>query len=384
MEQALTVLQNLYQDPLLAAFFVWTDSQAEQDFYAFLQTLYQADAQDDFSKYLEEKIIYDVNAFSLACGKKKKLSPFVENAFAEDLYTLCALLNKLQAPKEFAVGNTFLTVQKDVARYVKKLKKFYARYGYGDFIRYRAFTFENGALRGVQSPSPVRLCDLKDYEDEKKLIGSNIEHFLQGLPYSNMLLYGERGTGKSSTVHAMLNEYFSEGLRLVELSKENMLQISRLKESLKNVPLKFMIYIDDLSLSAGDERISSLKAALEGCSEGHTENAMIVATSNRRHLIDEKFSQRQDSVHAGDSMQEELSLSDRFGISVLFTSTNKAQYLSIVDQLARDIKLTMPEPELHLLAERWAIVKGGRSPRRAKQFVNLAYSLTSKGMPVVF
>ncbi|MBR7099740.1 MAG: DUF815 domain-containing protein, partial [Clostridia bacterium] len=165
---------------------------------------------------------------------------------------------------------------------------------------------------------------------------------------------------------------------------ENMLQISRLKESLKNVPLKFMIYIDDLSLSAGDERISSLKAALEGCSEGHTENAMIVATSNRRHLIDEKFSQRQDSVHAGDSMQEELSLSDRFGISVLFTSTNKAQYLSIVDQLARDMHLTMPEPELHLLAERWAIVKGGRSPRRAKQFVNLAYSLTSKGMPVVF
>ena len=384
MKQALTVLQNLYQDPLLAAFFVWTDSQAEQDFYAFLQTLYQLDAQDDFSKYLEEKIIYDVNAFSLACGKKKKLSPFVENAFAEDLCTLCDLLNKLQAPKEFAVGNTFLTVQKDVARYVKKLKKFYARYGYGDFIRYRAFTFENGALRGVQSPSPVRLCDLKDYEDEKSIIASNIEHFLQGLPYSNMLLYGERGTGKSSTVHAMLNEYFSEGLRLVELSKENMLQISRLKESLKNVPLKFMIYIDDLSLSAGDERISSLKAALEGCSEGHTENAMIVATSNRRHLIDEKFSQRQDSVHAGDSMQEELSLSDRFGISVLFTSTNKAQYLSIVDQLARDIKLTMPEPELHLLAERWAIVKGGRSPRRAKQFVNLAYSLTSKGMPVVF
>ena len=384
MEQALTVLQNLYQDPLLAAFFVWTDSQAEQDFYAFLQTLYQLDAQDDFSKYLEEKIIYDVNAFSLACGKKKKLSPFVENAFAEDLCTLCDLLNKLQAPKEFAVGNTFLTVQKDVARYVKKLKKFYARYGYGDFIRYRAFTFENGALRGVQSPSPVRLCDLKDYEDEKSIIASNIEHFLQGLPYSNMLLYGERGTGKSSTVHAMLNEYFSEGLRLVELSKENMLQISRLKESLKNVPLKFMIYIDDLSLSAGDERISSLKAALEGCSEGHTENAMIVATSNRRHLIDEKFSQRQDSVHAGDSMQEELSLSDRFGISVLFTSTNKAQYLSIVDQLARDMHLTMPEPELHLLAERWAIVKGGRSPRRAKQFVNLAYSLTSKGMPVVF
>ncbi|MBR7100059.1 MAG: DUF815 domain-containing protein, partial [Clostridia bacterium] len=214
MKQALTVLQNLYQDPLLSAFFVWTDSQAEQDFYAFLQTLYQLDAQDDFSKYLEEKIIYDVNAFSLACGKKKKLSPFVENAFTEDLCTLCALLNKLQAPKEFAVGNTFLTVQKDVIRYVKKLKKFYARYGYGDFIGYRAFTFENGALRGVQSPSPVRLWDLKDYEDEKSIIASNIEHFLQGLPYSNMLLYGERGTGKSSTVHAMLNEYFSEGLRL--------------------------------------------------------------------------------------------------------------------------------------------------------------------------
>jgi hypothetical protein len=261
---------------------------------------------------------------------------------------------------------------------------YYKQYGYGNFIRYRAFTFENNALLPVYSPSNVELSDLKNYEEEKKIVSSNLENFLAGLPYSNMLLYGERGTGKSSTIHAMLNRYYKDGLRLVELSKENMLQLGKLKALLRAVPLKFIVYIDDLSMNAGDERISSLKAALEGCLEGNTDNAMIVATSNRRHIVNEKFSEREDSVHAGDSEEEELSLSDRFGISVLFSTTDKGQYLSIVRQLAADRALALPDDELCSLAERWAISKGGRSPRRAKQFIDLAYSLTKRGLPVTF
>lgn len=283
----------------------------------------------------------------------------------------------------YAVGKEF-GPDRAGKEHAAKLRAFYAQYGYGNFIRYRAFQFEDGALRPVESPSAVQLSDLKNYEEEKKTVAQNLENFLEGLPHSNMLLYGERGTGKSSTVHAMLNRYYKDGLRLVELSKENMLLLSRLKEHLRAVPLKFIVYIDDLSLSAGDERISSLKAALEGCAEGYTDNAMIVATSNRRHIIDEKFSQREDSVHAGDSMQEELSLSDRFGICVLFSTTNKEQYLSIIRQLAADKGIDMPREELDLLAERWAIAKGGRSPRRAKQFIDLVYSFTSKGLPVEF
>ncbi len=383
MQHPFTVLSNLCSDALFAAFLRWRETDGETEFSEFLALLYRRGAQDDFSKYVYDAILYDENPFSVACATKKGLSTYIEKAFLHDLETVRSLVSSADPRGMYAVGKELGKNRTD-KKSVAKLRDFYAQYGYGDFIRYRAFQFEDGALRPVGSPSDVQLSDLKNYEEEKKTVAQNIENFLEGLPHSNMLLYGERGTGKSSTVHAMLNRYYQDGLRLVELSKENMLLLSRLKEHLRAVPLKFIIYIDDLSLSAGDERISSLKAALEGCAEGYTDNAMIVATSNRRHIIDEKFSQREDSVHAGDSMQEELSLSDRFGICVLFSTTNKEEYLSIVRQLAKDKGIGMPQEELDMLAERWAIVKGGRSPRRAKQFVDMVYSFSSKGLPVGF
>ena len=384
MKYFFTVLKNLYKDELLSAFFLWREKNDEKSQADFLSCLYEKNAEKNFSAYVADKILYDQNAFSVACAKKQTLSPYLVKAFMQDITSVYNLLSSLDTKGMFAVGNAFFERVFKGENTVEHLKKFYARYGYGLFIRYRAFKFENDSIIPVESPSPIQISDLKNYEEEKKTVATNIENFLDGLPYSNMLLYGERGTGKSSTIHAMLNRYYQDGLRLVELSKENMLRLSSLKEKLKDVPLKFIIYIDDLSLSAGDERISSLKAALEGCTEGHTENAMIVATSNRRHIIDEKFSQRNDSVHAGDSMQEELSLSDRFGISVLFSTTNKEQYLSIIKQLAKDKNLTLEENELNLLAERWAIIKGGRSPRRAKQLIDLVCSLSAKGLPVTF
>ena len=379
----LTVLSNLRSDELLSAFFKWRETDGETEYAAFLDLLYRRGAENDFSEYVYNAVLYDENPFSVACAAKKEPSPYVEKAFVRDMKTLRELVCTADPRGMFAVGEA-LPPRRTTEEHARELRAFYAQYGYGNFIRYRAFRFEDGALRPIESPSPIQLSDLKNYEEEKKTVSRNIENFLEGLPHSNMLLYGERGTGKSSTVHAMINRYYENGLRLVELSKENMLLLSHLKEHLRAVPLKFIIYIDDLSLSAGDERISSLKAALEGCAEGYTDNAMIVATSNRRHIIDEKFSRREDSVHAGDSMQEELSLSDRFGICVLFSTTNKEQYLSIVRQLSADKGISLPREQLDLLAERWAIVKGGRSPRRARQFVDLVYSLSSKGLPVEF
>ena len=138
-------------------------------------------------------------------------------------------------------------------------------------------------------------------------------------------------------------------------------------------PLKFIIFIDDLSLEENDAKISGLKAALEGSVSGNTENTMIVATSNRRHIVKENFSDRENSVHVNDSLQEQLSLSDRFGITVMFSSTDRAQYLEIVSSLCRDAGLQADERML-ALAERWALVKGGRSPRRAKQFTDYAFA----------
>jgi hypothetical protein len=199
-----------------------------------------------------------------------------------------------------------------------------------------------------------------------------------------MLLYGDRGTGKSSTIHAMLNKYFNDGLRIIELNKENMLDIPQIRSIIANNPLKFIIFIDDLSLGEYDEKVSSLKASLEGSISGGSDNAMIVATSNRRHIVKESFNDRENSIHPTDSMAEQLSLSDRFGLTVNFSTTDKAEYLDIVKKLADDRQLKIDSEKLFSLAERWALVKGGRSPRRAKQFIDLAYSCEKRNIEIEF
>lgn len=381
-----TVLRNLENDPLLNKYFRYRDENTEEAKADFLGELYAVGAQDNLTAYITDKILCDENPFSVAAAKGQKASQFIVKSYKRDLRTIQEILNNDFPYSYYAIGMThapFYTPWNGGTT-INLLKRFYAAHGYGIYIKNKAFRYEGGKLSPIASTSDVQLSDLKDYEREKKLISENIESFLKGLPYSDMLLYGERGTGKSSTVHAMLNRYFSEGLRIVELSKENILLLPRLESMLSENPLKFMIYIDDLSLSGGDERISSLKAALEGSMEGYSKNVMIVATSNRRHIVDEKFSSREDSVHSGDSMQEELSLSDRFGLSVLFTTTTKDEYLSIVGQLADDAEVKCERQKLNALAEQWALRKGGRSPRRARQFIDLVISSEAKNIPIEF
>ena len=155
-----------------------------------------------------------------------------------------------------------------------------------------------------------------------------------------------------------------------------------LKELLASLPFRFLIFIDDLSLEENDGKVTALKAGLEGSMNEKSSNVMIAATSNRRHILKENFSDRANSVHARDPMEEQLSLSDRFGLTVCFSSTGKKEYLSIVRQLADDAGISLPEEELFALAERWAIAKGGRSPRRAKQFVDYASACTAKNIEI--
>jgi len=186
-----------------------------------------------------------------------------------------------------------------------------------------------------------------------------------------MLLYGDKGTGKSSTVHAMLNHYYSKGLRLIELPKSQIPILSMLFETLPKKPLKFIIFIDDLAMSDKEDNFSLLKAALEGSIMGMNKNIMVCATSNRRHIINESFADRDNNVHFRDTMQEQLSLADRFGLAVLFDSPDKKLYLDIIFQLCNELKLEYDKEQLILEAERWATLKGGRSPRRARQFVDV-------------
>ena len=196
-----------------------------------------------------------------------------------------------------------------------------------------------------------------------------------------MLLYGDRGTGKSSTVHAVLNRYRDEGLRMLELSKESLRELPRISEELGSLPLKFILFIDDLSFSETDDSFGALKAVLEGSLAARPENLLIYATSNRRHLIRESHSDRQgDEIHAADAMQEQLSLADRFGVTVTFMNPGRAQFYAIIDGLAADRRLDVEPETLHAAAERWVLSRGGRSPRVARQFIDFAQSRRLRGL----
>ena len=388
---SLTVLRGLLDDDLFEALYAAKENSDER--YAcslygdFLNTLYSKGAETDLTAYVCNAILYDENAFSMCCANGKTPSPFMAKAYLRDIKLILDYIAEPACGQDefLAVGKPTPLFDLSLGNeaFIARIKKFYKKYGCGMFIKYRAFGYENDELVPVENPSPITLAELKGYEQEKSAIDSNIVSFLKGLPYGNMLLYGDRGTGKSSTIHAMLNKYWSRGLRIVELNKENMLDLPKIRQRLIDNPLKFIIFIDDLSLNESDDKISGLKAALEGSVAGNTSNTMIVATSNRRHIVKENFSDRENSVHVNDSLQEQLSLSDRFGITVLFSSTDKAQYLEIVKKLADDEGL-QADDELIALAERWALVKGGRSPRRARQFVDLAVSCRKRHAKIDF
>lgn len=248
----------------------------------------------------------------------------------------------------------------------------YARQnGFGVYAKYRAFSFANGALAPIAKPDPIRLADLKGYEVQRGKVIQNTERFLQGLPAHNALLYGDRGTGKSSTVKALLNAYARRGLRMIELSKAGVAELGALIRLIEGVPLRFIVFIDDLTFEENDEGFGVLKAALEGSLLARPENMVIYATTNRRHLIKETFRAREgDEVHRGDAIDESLSLSDRFGLYLTFSLPAKDEYLHIVSLLARDRGIQTDEQALHAGAERFALLRAGRSPRLARQYID--------------
>ena len=259
---------------------------------------------------------------------------------------------------------------------VRNLCAYFLQYGQGIFARHRAFRWappkgrENGRLEPVASPDPIRLADLKGYDGARQDFLDNLEVFSSGKPGNHTLIYGERGTGKSSTVKAGLNEYQDRGLRLVEVSPLDALEVPSVLRLLRGRRERFMIFLDDLSFDADDERYRGLKGLLEGTVESVPDNVILVATSNRRHLMPESFSDRadhggQDEVHPLDAVEEKLSLSDRFGLVVSFYAPDQETYLAIVRHLAEKVGLKIPRAELERGALRWSIQNNGRSGRTA-------------------
>jgi len=244
--------------------------------------------------------------------------------------------------------------------------------GYGMYARYRAFCIKDGRICPVKYPDTRSLDQLFEYEKERSLIIKNTEALVSGKGASNILLYGDAGTGKSSTVKAVAKEYADRGLRLIEIKKEQLHQITDVIDELSSNPLNFILFIDDLSFTGNDDNFSALKAVLEGSISSFGRNIAIYATSNRRHLIKAFLSDRLgDDLHLNDTLQEMTSLAARFGLTITFSKPDRDDYLSIVEKLASQYDVQMPREKLFAMAERFAIRANGRSPRVARQFIEL-------------
>jgi uncharacterized protein len=255
-----------------------------------------------------------------------------------------------------------------VSEYRERIKNL-AYVGYGVFARHSAFLIRGGELAPVFTPDPVRLSDLKGYEKQRQAVIDNTLALLEGKPAANILLYGDAGTGKSSTVKAVANGFRDKGLRLVETGKNEAGGIPAVLERLSRNPLKFILFIDDLTFGSEGDDFYALKAVLEGSAAARTPNIAVYATSNRRHLIRESFSDRQgDDVHVSETIQETISLSARFPLTIGFFRPDRELYFRIVRELARQYGVAMDAEKLEAEAENFA--SEGRSPRAARQFVD--------------
>ncbi|ABB56287.1 ATP-binding protein [Synechococcus elongatus] len=263
----------------------------------------------------------------------------------------------------------------DWAMLLPDLIQHYQQRGVGFFNRYWALRWQQGQLHGIEHPDPVALSDLAGYELQKETLKRNTEFLLAGLPAQNVLLYGSRGAGKSSLVKALINAYGDRGLRLIEVGKADLRELPQILDQLRESALSFIVFVDDLSFEEDDETFKALKVVLEGGLTARPPNVVVYATSNRRHLVREYFDERPNpteanEVHAWDSVQEKLSFSDRFGLTLTFEPADQDTYLAIVRHLASEVGLTMPLETLEFRARQWATRHNGRSGRTARQFMD--------------
>lgn len=269
----------------------------------------------------------------------------------------------------------------DLDSCLASLVNFYAAAGTGPFARYGFLRWNSTSkeIRGIAKPDPVCLDELIGNEREKQQVIANTEALLAGYPANNVLLYGDRGTGKSSTVKAIGNRYAGRGLRLVEVQKQDLHELPLVLQQLQGRVKYALIFIDDFSFEDFELEYKALKAVLEGSLETRPDNVLIYATSNRRNLVRESFKdRREEDVHAGDTMQEKLSLADRFGLTVTFVAPDQKRYLQIVEGIAARRGIKIDREELFAQARRWELHHRGRSGRTARQFVDYLEGIVLK------
>lgn len=370
---------NVKDDPVLQGFKMLFADSAEESFEGYAQIVGTVlKSGKTLAEYFHDMLVFSdspvMNEF--AFGKTATQDHFYlrKDAIKYDIEVLKGLCEETAAQIQIRLNTFYDTLDfgklplydNGVFDYTTEYFLEYIRTnGGGMFAKYKAFTFD-GELHPIEEPDRIKLTDLKNYDAQRQQVVDNTVCFLSGRPAQNVLLYGDRGTGKSSTVKAILNE--SKYLRMVQVAKSDIEVLPKLFRMLKNIPLHFIVMIDDLSFAENDDRFGILKGVLEGSISTKPDNILIYATTNRRKIIRETSADRE--ISGADAVDESMSLSDRFGLLVTFMRPDKQVYLDIVSKLVEDKGLELPEEKLFAAAERFALKRGGRSPRTARQFVD--------------
>lgn len=349
-----------------------------------------------FNSLLTYLLINNENSFTLALERKKTISSNLKAVVMNDFKIIFNMFNtnfEMLEPLQRNLINSFtpskpvinqelfevsttlqenLTKCNNVDDFYTILEKFFLTYGVGKFGLNKAFRYENKKIVPIIHIGNGRLNQLIGYETQKQTLRNNTEAFLAGKKANNVLLYGDSGTGKSSSIKALLNEYYKDGLRMIEVYKHQFKDLPKIIQQLQSRNYKFILFMDDLSFEEFEIEYKYLKAVIEGGLEKKPDNILIYATSNRRHIVKQTWSEREDKdeVNINDAKQEKTSLSSRFGIKILFMHPDCINYLNIVDGLAKQYGLKMDRDELHQKALTWEIRHGGFSGRTAKQFIH--------------
>jgi uncharacterized protein len=380
--------------------------------YAYGRWFYAlASNNQSWQDYLVEQILRADNPFSQQVQKSalEDLSPALLAAAKHDLQALYCLYkfssNHLEQwtqevfPKSYSPvfwsqdtatnSDTFsLHTCEDWSAALTDLATQYRTWGTGLFAQYQALQWHQGKLIGVAYPDRSYISNLVGYVDQREQLVKNTEALLSGYPALHVLLYGSRGSGKSSFVKSLLTEYGERGLRLVEVTKSELIHLPTIVDQLRPIPNKFILFVDDLSFEEDEDTYKALKVVLEGNVTARPQNVVVYATSNRRHLIREFFGDRpqpaDDEVHGWDTVQEKLSLSDRFGLTLTFIPADQKLYLNIVHHLAKQANIRLKPEDLEFQALQWALQHNGRSGRTARQFIDfLQADLASQLKPSV-
>jgi predicted AAA+ superfamily ATPase len=389
--QRLAVFANIKRHPMVRAL-------VRERWAAFVEAIVACGGRYCFAEDIAGLVLRDDNPFTRAAAGQTGIPEPLAAMAKEELSTLYrlahfdfSLLDAISPAARSLFGggydNAVFSAGRDWAEEIDGFIAFLQKNGAGMFSRHHAFIWDGAVLRAAAHPDRVSLLDLKLFEDRRQVVIANTRRFLEGKAANNILLYGDRGTGKSATVKAIANRFARDGLRVIEVSKAHLASLPKVTALLKDQPLKFILFIDDLSFEAQDDAFTHLKGLLEGGVETRPPNIVVYATSNRRHLVKEKFADRpagggiatgsEADVRAFDTMQEQLSLSDRFGVTVVFTLPAQDEFLKIAEMIAEERglinRLTTSDAELqafHDNALRWERWFNGRSPRTARQFVD--------------